>query len=81
MFKNYFKKYFLKNGNMIYIFYIFFLKKHLIKKRKLFLKIKLKTLFNTIFYMKIIKIIKFHSLIIHFYFFPLVILIDQNVHN
>ena len=44
MLKNYFKKYFLKNGNMIYIFYIFFLKKHLIKKWKLFLKIKIENL-------------------------------------
>ena len=27
MFKKYFKKYFLKNSNMIYIFYIFFFEK------------------------------------------------------
>ena len=27
MLKNYFKKYFLKNGNMIYIFYIFLFEK------------------------------------------------------
>ena len=40
MFKNYFKNYFLKNSNVIYIFYIFFLKKHLIKKMKTILKNK-----------------------------------------
>ena len=44
---------------------------------KTIFKIKIKTLFSTIFYMKIIKRIKFHSLSIHFIFFPLVILIKK----